>query len=139
LIVGNLATEKSFQVVRNYNPGSSFQGLVLTIDQFSVHVKYSKPFEKTLLGESYVGREITTEIRGQLYLKRSALILAAIDENIKLSDEIPSAEITRIEDTNYSFSQGERKGYSFWDKVFEPVIVVSAVAIVVYLFYTQRT
>ncbi len=139
VIIGNLATEKSFRVVRNYNQGSSFQGLVLTIDQFNVHVEYSKPFEKSLLGESYVGREITTEMRGQLYLKRSALILAAIDENIKLSDEVPSAEITRIENTNYSFSQGERKDYSFWDKVFEPVMVVSAVAIIVYLFYTQRT
>lgn len=139
VIIGNLALEKSFKVIRNYNPSSSFQGLVLTVDRFDVDIEYSKPYEKSLLGNSYVRRQITTKMRGQLYSKRSKLVLSGIDKNTKSIDEIPYSDITRIEDKTYNFSHGVRTDYTFWDKVFEPVIIVSAVTIIIYLFYSQRT
>jgi hypothetical protein len=139
VLIGNLATKKSFKVFRNYNQTSSFQGLVLTITQFTTYVEYSKPFEKTFFGENFVSRRIETELRGQFYSARSDEIIKAIDKKTKYSDEIPYGIIADIENSGYSFSKGIREDYSFWEKIYEPVLVVASVGVVVYLFFTQRT
>ena len=75
ILVGNIATDKSFKVFRNYIPGSSFQGLVLTINQCEAVVIYSKPYEKSFLDENFVQRKISININGQLYSSRSERIL----------------------------------------------------------------
>jgi hypothetical protein len=139
VLIGNLASENSFKVFRNYNPTSSFQGLVLTINQFTSKVGYSKPYTKSFLGKDYVARRFDIELRGQLYSARTNEILKAIDLEIEYADEIPYAIITEIEDPNYSFSKGKREDYTFWEKIYEPILVIASVGVVVYLFFTQRT
>ena len=62
-----------------------------------------------------------------------------IDKDIKYTDEIPYGIIAEIEDPNYTFSQGKREDYTFWEKIYEPVLVIASVGVVVYLFFTQRT
>lgn len=139
ILVGNLATEKSFKVFRNYNPTSSFQGLVLTINQFTTSIKYSKPFEKSFLGKNFITRRIETELRGQFYSARTEEVKKAIDKKAQYTDEIPYRSIAEIENSNYGFTRGKREDYSFWEKIYEPALVIASVAVVVYLFFTQRT
>lgn len=139
ILVGNFATEKSFKVFRNYNPTSSFQGLVLAINRFTTSIKYSKPFEKSFLGKNFTTRRIETELRGQFYSARTDEVKKAIDKKAQYTDEIPYGSIAEIENSSYSFTRGKRDDYSFWEKIYEPALVIASVSIVVYLFFTQRT
>lgn len=139
ILIGNLASEKSFKVFRNYNPTSSFQGLVLTISQFAASIEYSKPFEKSFLGKNYVTRRIETEVTGQFYLASTEEVIKVINKKTLYADEIPYGIVTEIENVNYGFSKGKREDYSFWEKIYEPVLVIASVGVVVYLFFTQRT
>ena len=139
ILVGNIATEKSFKVFRNYIPGSSFEGLVLTINLCEANVIYSKPYEKSFLDENFVQRKIHINIKGQLYSIRSDRILKAIEKKLEYTDEIPYKIIAQLENSSYSFCKGIREGYSIWDKLYEPALAIASVAIIVYLFFTQRT
>jgi len=139
ILIGNLAAEKSFTVFRNYNPTSSFQGLVLTINQFTTKIEYSKPFEKSFLGKNYVNRRIETDLRGQFYSARTKEVKKVIDKKLRYEDNLLYSQISDVENSNYGFSKGNREDYTFWEKIYEPVLVIASVAIVVYLFFTQRT
>jgi hypothetical protein len=139
ILVGNLAAENSFKVFRNYNSSSSFQGLVLTINQFISKIEYSKPYDKSFLGKNFVSRKFELELKGQIYSARTDEVIKAIDKDIKYTDEIPYGIIADIEDANYSFSQGKREDFTFWEKIYEPILVIASVGVVVYLFFTQRT
>jgi hypothetical protein len=139
ILIGNLAAEKSFKVFRNYNSSSSFQGLVLTINQFKTKIEYSKPYNKSFLGRNFVARKFVLEINGQIYSAQTEEVINAIEKNIEYTDEIPYGNIGDIEDANYLFSKGKREDYTFWEKVYEPILVIASVGVVVYLFFTQRT
>jgi len=139
IAIGNLAAEKSFIVFRNYNPTSSFQGLVITINQFNIDIEYSKPFEKSLFGKNYVTRHINTEMKGQFYSARTHEIKFIIDNKTTYTDDVPYEIISDIENSTYEFAKGKREDYSFWEKIYEPALVIASVAVVVYLFFTQRT
>jgi hypothetical protein len=139
VLIGNLAVEKTFKVFRNYNPTSSFQGLVLSINQFEIEIEYSKPYEKAFLGKNYITRTINIGLRGQFYSARTDEVKQAVDSDQSYKDEILYGLVTDIENPNYQFSKGKREDYTFWEKIYEPVLVIASVGVVVYLFFTQRT
>jgi hypothetical protein len=139
VLFGNIATEKSFNVFRNYNSASTFQGMVLVIYSYYIDIKYSEPFEKSFLGEDYVNRHISIKLKGQIYSVRSNNIVTALDKEINYTDMILYEDIEWLEKSAYKFTTGTRGDYSFWDKYFEPALAITSVAVIVYLFFTQRT
>jgi len=100
---------------------------------------YSKPYDKSFLGKNYVSRSFEIELKGQIYSARTNEVLVPLDKQIQYTDEIPYGIITEIENSNYNFSKGKREDYTFWEKIYEPVLVIASVGVVVYLFFTQRT
>ncbi len=139
ILLGNQAAKNSFKVFRNYNSSSSFQGLVLTIDQFSIKIEYSRPYNKAFLGRNYVERRFDIHLKGQFYFLRNDEVLRPINIVSKFSDELLYGNIEDVESSNYNFSKGKREDYTFWEKIYEPVLVIASVGVVVYLFFTQRT
>ncbi len=138
VFIGNLFSQKSFRVFRNYNEVSSFQGLIVEIDKFNIGVKYSKPFEKSFLGRNFVHRQIHFHIKGQIYDGSGQRVEQAIESNYLVEDDIPYDDISEADESSYGFTIGKREEFSFWEKIYEPVITIGAVAIIVYLFFTQR-
>lgn len=139
MLIGNLAIKNSFRVFRNYNSTSSFQGLVLTVNRLETKIEYSKPYEKSFLGKNYITRRIGLKIRGQFYSARTDEIKRVIEKDKEYTDDLPYTNIDEIENSAYRFSKGQREDYSFWEKIYEPVLVIASVGVVVYLFFTQRT
>ena len=139
LVCGNQALKNSFHVYRNYNPSASFDGMVIDLDRFSINVTYSKPFTKKLFGPNYTVRRVEIILRGQLYRKLSGKVLESLDELRSYEDEIRYDDIQMLEKSNYTFTNGVRKDYSFWDKLIEPALTITSVALLVYLFFSQRT
>jgi hypothetical protein len=139
IVIGNLAAEKSFIVMRNYNQTSSFQGLILVIKSFKTKVSYSKSNISSYLGGKRLQRTIMIEIKGQIYQVPSDIVLSSIDTAVTYEDGIDYDSIDEMEKSNYHFTKGEQGYYSFWDRIFEPALVITSIAALVYLFFTQRT
>ena len=139
VLIGNLFSENSFRVFRNYNELSSFQGLIVEIDKFDIGVTYSKPFEKSFLGVDYVHRQIQFNLKGQVYRGRTHEVERALNKDITIKDEILYASISQADESPFGFTKGKRKDFSFWEKISEPTIVIVSVAIIVYLFFAQRS
>jgi hypothetical protein len=139
VLLGNWFLQNSFQVFRNYNTGSSFQGMVLEINKYNLEVVYSKPYEKSLLGADYVQRQVSLDLSGQFYLAGKQEVQSAVRKTEIYTDEIPYTEINRVDESTFPFVKGKRTDYSLWDKLYEPVLTVTSVAILVYLFFSRRT
>jgi hypothetical protein len=138
LTVSKTLLDKSWKVFRNFIPGNSFQGYVLEIENSSVKIVYSKPYTKKFLGKSYVKRKVTVNIGFQLYYNQSNQVLGADVKILEKEDEIKYNQINDLEKSSYSFTIGHQSGHSFWHRIFEPVLVISGCAVIVYLFFTQR-
>ena len=129
---------KSYNVFRNFIPDYSFHGYVLEIGKSSIHVIYSKPYNKKLFGKSFVKRKIITSLGFQLYKNQSHQILESIIKTTEKEDEIEYNQINEVEKSPYSFTIGQKSGYSFWHKMFEPILVISSCTVIVYMFFVQR-
>ena len=139
ILLGNWFFSHSFQVFRNYHQGMSFQGTVFEINQYELNIIYSKPYEKKFLGSDFVNREVSLELNGQFFAAADQRLEIIVNTKKVFTDEIPYAEIAGMENPGYSFARGKREDYSFWDKVYEPVLTLTSVAILVYLFFSQRS
>lgn len=137
--IGNALRTNFLQVYRNYNTLSSFQDLVLEVVIFNVDIDYSKPYGKALFGDSFSKREIYVELIGQLFDAKSGEIKRKIEGKRKYIDEINYDLIDTFEQSNYHFTRGKRLGYTNWEKYLEPTIILTTVALVIYLFFSQRT
>jgi len=139
ILLGNWFFSNSFQVYRNYHQGMSFQGTVFEINQYDLNIIYSEPYEKKFLGSDFVRREVSLEMNGQFYEAGEQRVELTLSTKKVFTDEIPYAEISGIENRGYTFARGRRENYSFWDKVYEPVLALTSVAVLVYLFFSQRS
>jgi hypothetical protein len=135
----NFFKSKHFSVFRNYDPACAFQSLILEIDRFNPVITYSNPYRKTILGAEYVRRKITLQVRGQVRSGIHGAVCDTLHTLKKYEDEIRGRNLDELETSGYSFTRGERGDYSFWYSVLEPVIAVSTVGVLVYLFFTQRS
>jgi hypothetical protein len=139
IILGNVLTENSFNVYRNYYSGLSFQGVVLEITKFAVNLSYGQSGEDIERDNDYIGRNIVVQILGQIYNLETGRILKSVDGTNSYYDEIEYRQIDTIEKSPYSFTRGIKGEYSNWQSWIEPVIVVASVAVSVFLFFTLRT
>ncbi|TFG95628.1 MAG: hypothetical protein E4H13_13145 [Calditrichales bacterium] len=111
----------------------------MVISVFNPEIKYSEPFEKTFFGRNFVKRQITVEVSGQIYSPLTSVVSQTINKSPRVVDEIAQGSIEDLERSAYRFTQGIKAGYSFWEKFYEPALAVTSVALIVYLFFTQRT
>ena len=139
IILGNALSENSFNVYRNYSSGLSFQGIVLEIIKFAVDVTYSRSPNDRDSDQEYVNRKIVVQLSGQIYDVPTTKILQAVNATKSYGDVVPYRDIKKLEKSPYSFTRGKRGEYTHWEKWIEPIIVVTAVAVAVFLFYTIRT
>lgn len=139
IILGNVLSENSFNVYRNYSSGLSFQGIVLEVIKFAVEVTYTQSSNARDRDQEYVNRKIVVGLAGQIYDVPTGKILKSVTGTRSYSDEIIYQDIEMLENSPYSFTRGKRGEYTHWEKWIEPVIVVTSVAVVAFLFFNIRT
>jgi len=130
--------QKSLTIFRNYNQLSSFDGLVIEISRFGSVILYTDPYSDGLFGENFTSRIIEVQMSGQAFNAGTGRIYRSIADERNFRDEIRYSVIEEIEASEFGFSRGKRRGYSWWDTYIEPILVVSSVVVVVLLFFTQR-
>jgi hypothetical protein len=136
--IGNMLHQDSIVVFRNYNSNLAFEGIVIDIKEVIPEVTYSAPFNKSPLDEACVRRMVTLGINGQIYDTRNGQIKNALNEQLLFEDEVPRAQLEEIEKSPYDFTVGIRAFTSKWESYFEPVLVVSAIGVIIFLFFSQR-
>ena len=136
--IGRYLNDKSLTIFRNYNRLSSFHGLVIEISRFRPASVYSEPESDGFFGENYSERTVQVYLTGQLFDAAEGRIIGSIEGNLTARDRIKYSMIDELELSEFPFTKGKRQAYSGWETVLEPLLVVSSVAVVVLLFFTQR-
>ena len=130
----NKLQSSGFKVYRN----SIRDGYVLEIAHVSVSIKYSEPYSNSFFSKDLSKRDIVFNFIGQIRFGPSGQVVKSITSVKFFSDEINYNNIEELETSSYSFTQGERRKYSGWDRIIEPAIIITSVVVIVLLFFTQR-
>lgn len=137
--IGNILTENNYQAFRNFPKDTSFEFTVFEIQNFALDIKYSEPFSDGFFDDELVQRIVDLKLTGQVYNGESLEIIIPIKKNKKFVDEINYKNIEKMEESPYQFTFGEKAGLTAWQKLFEPVLVMSSVLTVLLLLFTQRS
>ncbi len=108
------------------------------IEQVDISFKYEKTQSNTIGYDDGLYRHLTVVVTGWIedYLKNQKKPLKLKKQK---KDIIEAHRIDKMETDHYSFVRGQKQPGSLWQVMVEPVIVIGSVAIIIYLFFSQRT
>jgi hypothetical protein len=132
--IANELQQSGFQVFRN----KIANGQVIELTNVYLAINYGEPYANGFLGADLCKRNVTLKLVGQIRQEPSGQIVKSISKEKIFSDEIIYNNIEELETSSHSFTQGERRKYSSWDRIIEPALIVTSVVIIVLLFFTQR-
>ena len=116
----------------------TISGHIIDLLNVNVSIRYGEPYSSGLFGADRCKRDIVLKITGQIREEPSGQMIKSISKVKSFSDEIFYNNIEELETSSYSFTQGERRKYSAWDRIIEPALIVTSAVIIVLLFFTQR-
>lgn len=114
------------------NP-SSQKELIIVVDK--VEVIYSDIEKTGFFGSYYTNRTIKLECN--FTYKGDEIINDKVA--INFTDKIEAGEIDKVENPNYSFTQGKKPNEPLLLSLTEPLIIIGAGAAAVILFFTVRS
>jgi hypothetical protein len=138
VVISNQLQQAGFRVYRHNSVASIRSGMIIEFSRISAEIIYTEPYTKNFLGSDFTQRLIRLQLNGQIRRSETGELVRMIRADRLYQDEIKYNEIEELEGTTFSFTQGERKKYSGWDRFIEPALVISSVIVVVLLFFTQR-
>jgi len=136
--MGNELLQSGREVFRNFKADSTFEGTVVELTAFDVVIVYSRPKSNGFFSDDSVQRRIVVQLEGQAFAQPGGKLLAAVKIEQAQEDRIKYRQIDKLEQSPYSFSKGVRAGLSSMDKIIEPALIVSGLAVIFYLFFSQR-
>jgi hypothetical protein len=98
-------------------------------------VKYGNIFRSGFFGSYYLPRKI--EVSGNYSIKNNAFIYKEFHYNYL--DTVQVDSVKTLENSSYSFTQGNVPAEPFFSSLFEPLIAIGTAAIAVFLFFTIRS
>jgi len=103
-----------------------------------MRVRYGDAFRESFLGTRKTERTISTTISANVRNAQNEVLFAgAISKAYK--DTVNVSQVPELESPSIFFTHGELRGTEFLEEVLEPIIIVGASAVVVYLFFTVRS
>lgn len=110
----------------------------LHVEQFETNIVYVPRFSLLPWKSDSLQRHVHISLSG--WVKPSGTNpLVAINFARSYMDKIIAGEQEKVEKSNYLFSRGRLQDQGVWSKVTEPLLVLSAIAGMVYLFFTVRS
>lgn len=121
----------NYKIISDVNLGHDAK---IVIDSLKIDTKYLKLFEKDLLGDKYVKRDVVVSYRCSF---RDSEV-EGYRFRQSFSDDFELDRLNMIESNNFLFGQGVLPPQSFFSKYLIPSVVVLASAVAVILFFTVR-
>jgi hypothetical protein len=127
----------------NYNvylssPGSEGRGVSIDIGIVEAKVRYGKTFRESFLGGGKTERTISTIVSASVRNLQNEILFAG-DVSREYKDTVNVSDVSDLENPSISCTHGEPPDSDFFDELLEPIIIVGASAVVVYLFFTVRS
>ena len=113
--------------------------VVIQIEQFDVAIVYEQSSQGFLDLETETIRKNRILLSGWLETKSENPLIVSLNTKKTFSEKLATDNIRQLEESPYSFTKGMLTEASLWVNVVEPVMVSSAVAFLVYLFFSVRS
>ena len=101
-------------------------------------VRYDSMFNDSFLGTRSVRRTVSGTLRGQVLNTRTGEILSSSSRTVASADSVRINEIPGLESVSVKSTHGEIPAESFLDRAVEPVMIIGATGIAIYLFFHVR-
>ncbi len=127
----------------NYNVFLSLAGergkvAILDLGFVEARVRYGPAFREGLLGKRKTERTVSTVISGNVRDAKDEIVFAG-SLSRTFRDTVRVGELTELENPAIPFTRGEPPEGGFFDNVLEPLVLIGASAVVIYLFFTVRS
>lgn len=119
-------------------PGGEAGGASIDIGIVETKVQYGKTFREGFLGKRKTERTISTIVSASVRSAQNEILFAG-DVSRASKDTVNVSDVSDLENPSLSFTHGDPPDAGFLDEVLEPIIIVGASAVVVYLFFTVRS
>lgn len=120
------------------SPGSEGRGAAIDIGIVETNVRYGKTFRESFLGRRKTERTISTIVSASVRNVQNEFLFVG-DVSREYKDTVKVNDVSDLENPLISCTRGEPPGADFFDELLEPIIIVGASAVVVYLFFTVRS
>lgn len=136
----NVFEDQIFQSVKSQNKNvssihSSESNSELSYTMENASVTYGEIFRDGFLGEHFIPRKIF--ISGSYrFQTKTSLSNEFYHESV---DTVKYDEIQSLENSSYPFTKGEIPTEPFMSNLFEPLLAITAAAVVIALFFTVRS
>jgi hypothetical protein len=120
------------------SPGSEGRGASIDIGIVETKVRYGKTFRESFLGGRKTERTISTIVSASVRNVQNEILFAG-GVSREYKDTVNVSDVSDLENPLISCTHGEPPDADFLDELLEPIIIVGASAVVVYLFFTVRS
>jgi hypothetical protein len=132
------ALKKQSYSVYLSSPDSESRGAAIDIGIVETKVRYGNTFRESFLGKRKTERTISIIVSANVRSAQHEVLFAgAVSRAYK--DTVNVSDVPELENASIHFTHGEPPGAGFFEEVLEPIIIVGASAVVVYLFFTVRS
>ncbi|MCB0283741.1 MAG: hypothetical protein KDF60_14235 [Calditrichaeota bacterium] len=108
------------------------------VEQFNIRIVYQQEATGFLgLSTEYV-RKNNIVLSGWIG-NADGSKLKVLNINKEFSEKVKTDNLAELEESPYSFTRGNTQELSIWTSTIEPVMAISSVAIIVYLFFSVRS
>ena len=114
------------------------EGASLDIGPVETRVRYGPAFRESFLGKRKTERTIEVAVSANIRNARGEVLFAG-SLSRAFSDTIHVGDLPDLEIPSIPLTQGEPPEGGFFDSVLEPLIIIGASAVAVYLFFTVRS
>ncbi len=111
---------------------------VFVIDHFKAIVAYHEDLKRLTGFSEELTRQIDMELRGWIITKSDSKVVNSFSIQKHHNDLVSKNQLDEIEKSPYKFTKGSLITKSLWTRYLEPLIIVSAVSTIIYLFFSVR-
>lgn len=105
----------------------------------SLRVVYSNIRRDGILGPKVIDRQVTVLVSAKVVNQQSGNILVLKDFHEEEIDTLEFSDLENVENPNLEVTQGVIPDEGFFSNIAEPLVVLSAIAIAVYLLFNVRS
>ena len=113
--------------------------VLLRIEQFDIEIVYQQSSFGFLNLDTETVRKNTISLAGWLENKSNNSVIKSLNIKKTFSEKLTTNNISKLEESPYSFTKGNTYELSLWTNIVEPLMAVSSVAVIVYLFFSVRS
>ena len=105
----------------------------------AMHVRYTDLRRPGVFGAHVVDRMVTLTARTRLTDRRDGRVIASGEHTASYTDTVPVAAVGGLEQASIPVTRGTLPAEDFFSGIAEPLVVVGAVAVAIFLLFTVRS